>query len=253
MLGDRIWGMYNTFPEIFGKSVLEAYVLRRDQNRPGGFTGGSAAAGNDKLGENTFGARLYGPIHPQLDYNLEFAYQNGKVGAAALNAAAFDAFVKRGWTVASRKLSGTAEYKYASGTDNPKDTTHSSTFDQLYASNHDRFGHQDLFSWRNLHNYRGLATYAVTKSFSVNLLYDSFWLASARDSLYNSSGKSMAKSAAGTAGRHVGEEADLFVTYKIKHWQVGAGYGHLFAGRFVRETTPGVDPTYVYLFHSYSF
>ncbi|MBZ5607528.1 MAG: alginate export family protein [Acidobacteriia bacterium] len=253
VLGDRVWGAYNAFPEIFGKNTLEAYVLRHDQNRPGGFTGGSTASGTDRLGVNTFGGRLFGPLSTQVSYNVELALQDGKVGPADHRAAALDSWIQRRWKLASKSFSALAEYKYASGTKNPQDTSHTSTFDQLYPANHDKFGHEDLFGWRNLHNYRGLATYGLTKAFSLNFMYDSLWLASARDSLYNSSGKSIAKSAAGTAGRHVGEETDLFATYKHKHWLVGAGYGHLFAGQFVRLTTPGVSPTYMYLFHTYSF
>jgi hypothetical protein len=84
-------------------------------------------------------------------------------------------------------------------------------------------------------------------------MYDSLWLASSRDGLYNGSGKIILRSASGAAGRHVGEEADLFATYKYRHLLLGAGYGHLFAGAFVRANSPGVDPTYLYLFHTYSF
>jgi len=32
----------------------------------------------------------------------------------------------------------------------------------------------------------------------------------------------------------------------------GAGYGHFFSGQFIQKTTPGVGPTYLYVFHSYS-
>ena len=84
-------------------------------------------------------------------------------------------------------------------------------------------------------------------------MYNSFWLARLRDSLYNGSGRSIVQSAAGTAGRHVGQEADAFLTYKYKHFQIGAGYGHFFKGGFVNKTTPGVRPSYLYLFHTYSF
>jgi len=78
------------------------------------------------------------------------------------------------------------------------------------------------------------------------------WLASARDALYSSSGRSLARSATGMAGRHVGQETDVFATYKYQHFTFGAGYGRLFRGEFIRKATPGVEPTYVYFFHSYS-
>jgi hypothetical protein len=84
-------------------------------------------------------------------------------------------------------------------------------------------------------------------------MYNSFWLASAKDALYNGSGKSIARSAAGTAGRHVGQEADVFVTWRYRHFLMGAGYGHWISGEFIRKATPGISPVYLYLFHTYSF
>ena len=72
----------------------------------------------------------------------------------------------------------TAEYKYASGTKNPQDTSRVSTFDQLFPANHDKFGHMDLFGWRNIHAVRSQATLGVTRSFAVNFMYNSWWLAS---------------------------------------------------------------------------
>jgi hypothetical protein len=146
-----------------------------------------------------------------------------------------------------------AEYKYASGTKDPSNTLKTSTFDQLYAANHDKFGHADLFGWRNLHNVRSLASYGLLKNVAVNFQYDNYWLASARDSLYNGSGKAIVRSAAGTAGRHVGQETDIFATYKYNCMTWGSGYGYLFAGQFVKKTTPGVSPTYAYVFQTYTF
>ena len=84
-------------------------------------------------------------------------------------------------------------------------------------------------------------------------MYDNFWLASRKDALYNSGGQAIVRSAAGTAGRHVGQETDLFVTYRYKHFLLGGGYGLLLAGEFLRKTSPGVSPSYWYLFHTYTF
>ena len=152
-----------------------------------------------------------------------------------------------------RQLDISGEYKYASGTKNPQDATHSRTFDQLYPANHDKFGHEDLFGWRNVHNARSVATLAVTKNFAVNGMYDNFWLASRKDALYGLGGQALVRSIDGSAGRHVGQEADLFATYHYKHFLLGGGYGHVFAGEFLRKTTPGVGPAYLYLFHTYVF
>ncbi len=251
-LGDRVWGTYNVFPNIYRSQSIEAYVLRRDQNRPGGFTGGSGQDGTDKLGINTAGFRAYGPVASGVKYTLEAALQKGKVGPADLSAGAWVATLGRRWTVANRALDVSAEYRYASGTANPADPTRSGTFDQLYAANHDKFGHEDLLGWRNIHNVRSLTTLALTRNLSINFMYDNYWLADLKDGLYNGSGKQIVRSPTGTAGRHVGQETDLYVTYKHGHFTFGAGYGRFFAGQFIQKTTPGVGPTYLYIFHAYS-
>ena len=253
VLGDRVWGMYNVLPNVAGKQSLEFYILRHDQNRAAGFTGGNTLLGTDRLGVNTFGGRFFGPLAHNLKYSLEGALQNGRVGPATHRAAAWFSSLTRRWTVAGRPFDLSGEYKFASGTNNPQDASRVTTFDQLYPANHDKFGHEDLFGWRNIHNARALATLGWTKNFSVNLMYNNLWLASARDSLYSGAGKSIARSAGGTAGRHVGQETDVFAAYKWKRFTLGAGYGHLFAGEFLRKATTGVGPNYAYLFHTYSF
>jgi hypothetical protein len=251
-LGDRVWGTYDVFPNFYKKNLLEAYVLRHDQNRPGGFTGGSSADGTDRLGIDTFGFRLTGPVSRGVSYSLEAALQKGKVGPAALSAGAWFGSLSRRWAIARRTLDLSAEYKYASGTEDPSDPKHSGTFDQLYAANHDKFGHEDLFGWRNTHNARSLATLGVTRNFAINFQYNNYWLADLKDGVYNGSGKLIVRSAAGTAGRHVGQETDLYGTYKYGHFTFGAGYGRFFSGQFIQKTTPGIGPTYVYVFHTYS-
>jgi hypothetical protein len=252
VLGDRVWGTYNVFPDIYKKQLLEAYVLRHEQNRPGGFIGGSSSDGTDKLGLDTFGFRLTGPVARGVKYSLEGALQKGKVGPADLSAGAWFAALSRRWTVARRALDVGAEYKYASGTANPADTRHSGTFDQLYPANHDKFGHEDLFGWRNLHNARSLTTMGLTKNLAMNFMYDNYWLANLKDAIYNSSGKQIVRSATGAAGRHVGQETDVFGTYKRGHFTFGAGYGHFFSGQFIEKTTPGIGSTYLYVFHTYA-
>jgi hypothetical protein len=251
VLGDHIFGVYNVFSD-FHKNQVEVYLLRREQNRPGGFAGGSGRDGTDKLGVNAFGFRFAGPIVYGAKYILEGVLEDGKVGAADLSACAWVARLSRRWTIASKPLDAFAEYKYASGTENPGDTRHAGTFDQLYGAFHDQFGHQDLFGWRNIHNAKFASSLGLTKNFSLNVTYGNFWLACLKDGIYSGSGKLIARSSSGRAGRHVGQEADLYGTYKYNRFLFGAGYGHFFSGKFTREATPGVGPTYLYVFHTYS-
>ncbi|MEO8373271.1 MAG: alginate export family protein [Candidatus Solibacter sp.] len=252
VLGDRVWGTYNSFPNFYKTELLEFYVLRRDQNHPGGFNGGSSKDGTDKIGINTYGFRLAGPIGDGVKYSLEAALQRGKVGPAHLAAEGWFASLSRRWTLAGRPLDILMEYKFASGTANPADPRRSGTFDQLYSANHDKLGHQDLFGWRNIHNPRAQATYGLTKSLAINFMYDNLWLANVKDSLYGLAGRPLVRSPNGTAGRHVGQETDVFGTYKYRHFQFGAGGGHVFSGEFLRKTTPGIGPNYLYIFHTYT-
>lgn len=246
VLGDRIWGTYNVFPNFYRKHQMDIYVLRHDQNRPGGFTGPG------RLEVNTFGSRITGPLLLRANYTLEMALQTGKVGPAAHRAGAWFSSVSRRWRPGGRALDISGEYKYASGTDDPQKPARSHTFDQLYPANHDKFGHEDLFGWRNIHNTRWVASLAVTSALSVTFMYDNSWLASPRDAVYNGAGRPIVRSATGTVGRHIGQEADLFATWRYRHFMLGAGYGRFFSGEFIRRTTPGVGPTYLYIFHTYS-
>ncbi len=243
-LGDRLWGMYNTFNNFIPKGLVETYVLRRDQNRPGGFTGVGT------IGINTFGGRAVGPLPAGFKYNLEGAVQTGHVGPLAHRGLAWYSAVSR--TISAKyPLDLSLEYKYASGSKEPG--LRSGTFDQLYAANHDKFGHADLFGWRNIHGFRSVDTLRIGKNLSLNFMYDNLWLVSARDSIYSLQGRPILRSVNGTAGRHVGHEADLFAVRRWGAMQFGAGFAHLFKGEFLKNTTPGVNTRYMYIFQSYSF
>jgi hypothetical protein len=181
---------------------------------------------------------------------MEWVAQNGRVGGAAHRAAAWYSGMTRTWVLAGKPLDGLLEYKFASG--GRSDASRSRTFDQLFPTNHDKFGHQDLFGWRNIHNIRILSTWGATKNLGLNIMYTDSWLASVNDALYNGSGKAIARSLSGSAGRHVGREADAFATYRYGHFQFGAGYGYFFPGAFVKSATPGVAQSYAYIFHTYT-
>jgi len=243
-LGDRVWGTYDTFTRIIPKGTVDFYVLRHDQNRPGGFTGVG------RLGIDTLGGRAEGPLPGKLKYSMETAIQNGKTGLIQHRGYAWFSGISRPVRL-TLPLDLEVEYKYASGSQNA--AARDTTFDQLYASNHDRFGRTDLFGWRNIHNLRSLDTLHVTKAVALSGMYNNWWLASPTDALYNSSGGSIVRSAKGTAGTHVGQEADVFGTYQASGWTFGAGMAHVFAGGFLRATTPGVNTNYLFVFQSYTF
>ena len=244
-LGERIWGTYNTFSKVWHGASFDAYGLRHSQNKIGGWTG------KGTLGTDSFGGRFYGPLAYGFDYSMEGIGQIGHSGHVDQRAYAWFSEISKKLTAFNKPLTFSGEYKIASGT--KRGETHSSTYDQLAPANHDKFGFEDLFGWRNLQNLRAVSSYNLTKAFAINLEYDNDWLDSASDSLYNSSGKSIAVSSKGLYGTHVGQELDSFATYKYNAHLFGAGFGHFFEGEFVERTTHGINPRYFYVFQQYSF
>ncbi len=84
--------------------------------------------------------------------------------------------------------------------------------------------------------------------------YHSWWLASATDGLYSASGALVARSAAGTAGSHVGQEIDAQVSFVYSpQLQIGGGYAHLVPGEFLKNTTPGRSYKAPYVMVTYVF
>jgi hypothetical protein len=243
VLGDRVIGTYNTVE--FNKHVsTDLYLLRHHQNRPGGFQGSGRSI------TNSIGTRVFGPIANGFRYTAEIIGQVGDIGPVSQRANAWALQVGKQTKLAGRPLDVSGEYKFASGGIR---SDRISTFDQLFPAAHDKLGHADVLGWKNVRNLKALGVWSWTKSFAVNVMYNNSWLADPRDAAYNSSGRAVARSTTGLDGRHIGQEADLFVTYKKSGWTTGAGYGYFFSGEFIRRTTPAVDPQYMYVYQSYSF
>ena len=244
-LGERILGTYNTFSGVWHGASFDAYALRHSQNKIGGWTG------TGTVGTDSFGGRWYGPLPHGFGYNFEGVGQLGHWGQQTQRAYAWFAQTSQKSTLGSRPLTSSIEYKGASG--NRFGSADNGTFDQLSPANHDKFGHEDLFGWRNLKTMKALETVGMTKAWALNVMYTNDWLFSASDALYNSQGSSLAQSKTGTAGTHVGQELDSFCTYKYGAHTFGAGFGHFFKGEFVQDATPHLNPRYFYVFQQYSF
>jgi hypothetical protein len=243
-LGNRYWGTYNVFPKVWRGMSVDAYALRHSQNKIGGWTGDSS------LGTNSYGARAYGPLPAQFAYSLEGIAQNGHAGKVDHRAFGWFAAISHPFKLGDLPLDTWAEYKAASGSHYGAD--HSATFDQVAAAYHDKFGHMDLFGWRNIKTFRTQETFIIRKVLAVNLMYSDHHLFSASDSVYNGTGSKIATSAKGTAGTHVGQELDSFLTFKVGAHTFYAGFGHFLKGEFIRNTTSGINPRYFYIAQQYT-
>jgi hypothetical protein len=145
------------------------------------------------------------------------------------------------------------EFNYASGDTDPKDGVRG-TFDQLYPTGHDKLGLADQVGWRNIDHLRGGVEVKPKVQWQLSGSYHSWWLASATDALYSASGALVARSTAGTAGRHVGQEVDAQAVYTYSpQLQIAAGYAHVLPGTFLERTTSGESYNLSYLMVTYVF
>jgi hypothetical protein len=246
--GDHLYGAHATFPTLVPQSRWDVYAFWRARDR---VISEQRRAGD--VDTVTFGTRLKGKLPRQFDYGLEVAGQTGDsagddVGAVAVH-------TELGYTIAHVKATPRwlIEYNYASGDEDPADGN-VGTFDQLFPTNHDKYGVADLVGWRNMHDLRTGISIKPTKDINVTADYHSFWLAERRDAFYNAAGLPVARVATGAAGSHIGQELDFFGLATVaKRYRLGAGFAYMFAGDFLKEATPGRNTSWSYLMFGYRF
>jgi len=205
-----------------------------------------------KTDVRTIGARWSGNAS-QLDYDAEVAGQTGSLGQDQIRAWAWVADL--GYTLKDAPLTPHlfAEYDFASGDKNPTDGRRG-TFDQLYPNIHDHHGLADQVAWQNLKEFRAGARISLRRNWTVAGAYNDWWLASATDAFYNSSGSIVARDPKGLSGTHIGEEYDAETTYRFnRDLEFGTGIGHILPGGFLAKTIKGKPYTYPYVMLNYNF
>lgn len=245
--GNNLHGAYGVIESLAPYIVIEPYTLWRLQH---GLKNESGVV--SKLNEKVGGLRIAGKLPRGIDYGLEAAREFGSLGSDKIQSWAGHWVVGRTWTARfSPRTYG--EYNYAGGDKYPKDGIRG-TFDQLYPSNHDKYGFADQVGWKNVKDLRaGLETKPRTAT-TLNFEYNNWYLASATDALYNATGAAVVRSLAGTAGTHVGQEIDITSTWAVaKPVTLGAGIGHIFPGEFLKNTTKGNPYTYPYMMATWKF
>ena len=192
------------------------------------------------------GLRAFGKLPGRVDYTAEAIVQRGSYSNDRVSAFAYTATA--GWTPfpASWKPRASIEYSYASGDSFNHDGIRK-TFDQFYPSNHGYYGMIDQFGWKNLRNVRTGLDCQPHRKLKLRVDYNTFSLASVQDSLYNSSGSAVVLNRAATSA-HIGNEVNTVGLYQwSKVWKFGAGFGHLFAGQYLRQAKADFGYTYPYL------
>ncbi|MBV8730700.1 MAG: alginate export family protein, partial [Acidobacteriia bacterium] len=219
--GNNIYGFYGGIDRVIPHSAIEPFVLWRVAPKVAVESATKIRTG--KLDEKAYGFRVRGKEISNLDYRFELVGEEGSAGTN--NISAWATTFGAGYRVTS--LGGRprlfAGYDYASGDKNPTDGTRN-TFDTMYPTAHDRFGITDQFGWQNIEAARAGLTFEPHHRWSVTGQYLNFWLATATDAVYNTSGVALFRDPTGKSGTHMGDEFDFYTWYEINR-QVHVGTG----------------------------
>ena len=238
---DNFYGIYGTLTKL-QDHVLDAFLFIR-HNRDRG-TAGEKSGGFGQLKEYTFGNRFKGKKFG-FDYGTEYALQFGSRAHDSIEAWAIHqeigyTFSKTFWT--PRLFS---EFNHASGDRNPTDGVYS-TFDNLFPSNHDKYGVMDFFSLKNMNEIRGGINLKPCAKLSLTSDFHWFFLDAKESAWFNASG-GVFRAANPSADTQLGEEIDLLGVYKLtQHLNLLMGYSHFFAGPFAKDTGTHDDANFFY-------
>lgn len=181
--------------------------------------------------------------------DVEGAAQTGRTGDSKLEAWAGSARIGYQY---DKKLKFYAEGNVASG--GKKDDGTVLTFDQLYATNHTKYGITDMQGWRNMQGLSLGVNFKPTNKISLNAEYNKFGLRVADDAWYGDSGKGNKgfKDATGNSGRDVGDEFDLWGSYTIDSRSTfEGGIGIFRPGRFIESFSQAGDQNQVWGYVQY--
>lgn len=245
--GNQYFGGVYGHWQIAPKMENEPYVLMLRDNDGGGVVGGVDVAQT----VYTIGDRFATTLANRVDLGAEGAVQVGKIGANSI--LAYAGHVNAGYTFDNAwKPRIAAEYNVASGDDDPA-SGKIKTFNNLFPTNHDKYGYFDLVGWRNIHDPSLSFRVSPAKNFTAELGYHAFFLMQPADGLYQASGAKVRAGAAG-ASRFAGQEADLLLKYDWKQVaQFQLGYSFFKAGKFLGDTGTKRDAHFVYAQTSVKF
>lgn len=194
---------------------------------------------------NTFGARWSGRRDNWL-WELEGGYQFGEFSIDPQSAGFFT--VGAGYDFA--EVCGAPKlwlfFDWASGDKDPTDNRRG-TFNQITPRGHYYLGWADVTGRQNIQDLNLRLDTKLHEDVSLRLWAHRFWLAQSRDAMYGVGGGVRRRDATGAAGRDVGTEIDLAITWRMqRHVDLQFGHAHVFAGDFLARTGNGDDIDFFY-------
>ena len=272
---DNFGGVYLS-TDYLGKQTTDFYFFYRDKvdNQPdldptnkidpqGAWNGPAARFATLGVRVKSTPDKLNG-----WDYTGEAVYQRGDVFQADRNSQRFDlnAFalhLSGGYTAKDLpwKPRLGLEYDFASGDSNPNDGN-SESLQNLFPSNHDKYGFMDEFGWRNIHDARVQLNVKPIQKLDLEFDYHAFWLADTHDFWYRSNGISTLRTKTPDgrdvrtigASNFAGHEVDLTATCELSRFaKLQVGYSHFFAGQYLADTGAAADADFGYFMTTFSF
>lgn len=233
--GDWFYGLHGTHTRDPKGLKLEGYFYGRERE---------TAAGDER--RHTVGVLATTPLGTGgFDLETEGAYQFGHVGGADISAGMVSTvlgFAPPGVRFAPRVWVGG---DWASGDDEVGGDT--ALFDQLFPLGHAYFGYIDLVARQNVVAASTGISLKPLPPLTTELTYHYFRRAARGSGAFNAGGAQYRAPLAGAA-LELGQEIDLFTTYRFgAHTVLGVGYSHFFPGKFIEQTGPSENVDFTYL------
>ena len=247
--GHDFYGLNLALTKLVPRATIEPYVYLKTVPS---VTGVDKESGDERL--YTSGLRGSGTIPGGFDYRARCSFQSGHYADNPIHAWAWYTFF--GYTIPKSHFDPrfSIEYNYASG-NKAIGSPVRGTFDLLYPTTHQWNRITDLFGEQNITDLKPGFDFKPTRKMRVYFFVSDLSLASRYDSLYDSTGAVLVKvPKSGALSKDIGKEVDLYGTYKVhSRFEIGAGFGHLVAGQFLRQASPGGNSSYPYAFTDYHF
>jgi len=228
---DNFYGLYTVLKPLVDQIFDTFLFIRHNRNNE---IVGERPGEVGQLKEYTVGNRFKGKKW-NFDYGIEWAWQFGSRAHDDIIAWAWHNDI--GYTLASLPWSPhpNFEYNHGSGDGDPHDGDYKN-FDNLFPSNHMKYGYMDFISLRNIHDFKIGNDLKFNKSLKFTTDYHWFFLDTNSSAWFNAS-QGVVRSAKSGASTTLGQELDLLAIWQIsRHLEFWVGYSHFHAGPFVKDT-----------------
>lgn len=231
--GEYFYGLWTVVDKVAPNTAIEPFVVVKHNDN---VIGEDLVLGNADV--VTVGLRATSKVWRRLDTATDIVVQQGSFANDDIRSWAFHQqaavpFAKQPW-----KPRLVVDYAVASGDDDPKDGRRQ-TFDQLYSSNHGRYGLADQVGWRNMHDVGVTLEATPHKALKIGVGAHKFLLFTVNDGFYGSGGSRVVLNRKATS-RDLGVEVDGWFQWTIsKELSLSGGLGTLFAGDYLKQSTDG--------------